>query len=109
MLIERVGYQSTKKKTINPLALQHIDNIIKRQFSSGVRLQELISIGIILTSIIPPLHSPNRDEKRSYTALLTWFYNNWDMINPILPMIQLRDENNQIINSQREMFDMLSK
>lgn len=101
--------KSTKKNSINHLALQHINNIIKQQFSSGVRLQELTSIAIVLTSIIPPLHSPNRDERRSYTALLTWFYNNWDMISPILPMIQLRDENNQVINSQREMFDMISK
>lgn len=79
-----------------------------QQFSSGVRLQELTSIAYILTSIIPLLNSPNRNEKRSYTALLTWFYNNWNMINPILPMIQLRDENNQIINYRREMIDMLS-
>lgn len=80
-----------------------------QQFSSGVRLQELASVALILSSIIPLLPSPDRNEKRSYTALLGWFYKFWDMICPILPMIQLRDENYSVINGRREILEMINK
>lgn len=98
-----------KKNCENSLALQHINNVIVQQFSSGVRLQELTSVAIILSSIIPLLPSPDRNEKRSYNALLGWFHKYWDMISPILPLIQLRDENNMVINQRRELLEMISK
>lgn len=94
---------------MNESSLQYINNVLIQQFSSGVRLQELTSVALILSSIIPLLPSPDRNEKRSYKALLGWFNRFWDLILPVLPMIQLRDENYQVINGRREILEMINK
>lgn len=76
-----------------------------QRFSSGVRLHELNSIATILSSILSGVKEPSRDEKRSFPLLIEWFHNNWELISPVLPCIQLRDENNQIIDGRREIFE----
>ncbi|KAK8892015.1 hypothetical protein M9Y10_029237 [Tritrichomonas musculus] len=112
ILTDKIISCSTNKKKhihISNTRLKYISDTLFQHFSSGVRLQELISIATILSFKIPLLRSPDRDEKRSYKALLIWFYNYWSLISPILPMIHLRDENNMVINGQRELLEMILK
>lgn len=73
-------------------------------FSSGFCLSELKAVSMILTTFFN-VPKPNRDEKRSSTLLLGWFINNWSLIEPFLPLIQLRDKNNRIIDGKREMIE----
>ena len=73
-------------------------------FSSGVCLYELKSISTILTSIFK-VPKPSRDQKRNSVLLLEWFIENWRYIEPVLPLIHLRDENNVVIDGTREMIE----
>lgn len=79
-------------------------HILKMNFSSGFCLSELKAVSMILTTFFN-VPKPNRDEKRSSTLLLGWFINNWSLIEPFLPLIQLRDKNNRIIDGKREMIE----
>lgn len=74
------------------------------KFSSGVCLSELKAISTILTDLFH-VPKPSRDQKRSTTLLLGWFIDNWLSIEPVLPFIQLRDENNVVIDGKREMIE----
>lgn len=76
-----------------------------RMFSSGVRLHELNSIATILSSLLSSVKEPSRDTKRSFPLLIQWFHDNWDLIYPVLPCIQLRDENDQVIDGKREIYE----
>lgn len=76
-----------------------------QMFSSGVRLHELNSIATILSSLLSGVKEPNRDTKRSFPLLIQWFHANWELILPVLPCIQLRDENNQVIDGRREIIE----
>lgn len=80
---------------------------LKWHFSSGIRLKELASISIILSSLVK-IQQPTRDEKRSFPLLLNWYSLNWHLIEPCLHMINLRDSSNQIINGRRELYDSFS-
>lgn len=79
-------------------------SILKWHFSSGIRLKELASISIILSSLIK-IPQPSRDERRSFPLLLNWYSANWILIEPLLPMINLRDSKDQIINGTRELYE----
>lgn len=76
-----------------------------QRYSSGVRLPELCSLAKILSSILLGVLEPTRDEKRSFQLLINWYHKYWDLIVPVLPFLQLRDENNQIIDGRRELID----
>ena len=79
-------------------------HILKMNFSSGFCLSELKAISTILTTFFK-VPKPSRDEKRNSTLLLGWFIHNWASIEPVLPLIQLRDENNRVIDGKREMVE----
>ncbi|OHT01664.1 hypothetical protein TRFO_31447 [Tritrichomonas foetus] len=66
-------------------------------YSSGVRLHELRSIAEILCQIVTTMKPPNREMKRSFPQLIGWYRSNWTTVSPLLPLIQLRDENGQVI------------
>lgn len=74
------------------------------KFSSGVTLTELRSVAevIVECSGIGP---PCRDAKRSFGLLLMWFRRNWAVIVPWLEIIQLRDENDCVVNGTREILE----
>lgn len=74
-------------------------------FSSGVRLHELNSIATIVSSLLSGVKEPNRDTKRSFPLLIQWFHDNWEQVYPMLSCIQLRDENNQVIDGRREIIE----
>lgn len=80
--------------------------ILIQTFSSGATLKELCSIAIILTRINPEIKEPCRDAKRNFPLLMEWYHYNWCLIYPILPFIQLRDENMNVINGERELLEM---
>lgn len=82
--------------------------VLIQTFSSGARLKELASIAIIISKIIPDIKEPSRDEKRNFPLLIGWYHDNWELVYPILPFINLRDENNEIIDGKRELMDMKS-
>lgn len=101
-------YKKNKKKKISYTSSYENSfeyRTLIQMFSSGVRLHELNSIATILSSLLSGVKEPNRDTKRSLPLLIQWFHDNWDQISPILPCIQLRDENNQVIDGKREIYE----
>jgi hypothetical protein len=72
------------------------------KFSSGVTLRELRSIAIVVSSMAK-LKPPSRDEKRNQNRLLQWFIDYWGFISPWLSIINLRDSDDRIIDSVREL------
>jgi hypothetical protein len=82
--------------------------ILRAKFSSGVTLKELGSVGVLLSSLLD-IAPPPRPARRSYVLLLKWFKERWSHILPILPFIQLRDDNDVPIDGQRELLDLLLK
>ncbi|OHT12037.1 hypothetical protein TRFO_18224 [Tritrichomonas foetus] len=92
------------KQPINPTIL----NEIYSHFSSGVTIQELKSIAMVLSSLVLNLPYPNRDEKRSLTGLFLYFQKNWDLIKPVIHLVKLRDENQFVIDGRRELYEMMT-
>lgn len=80
-----------------------------QKFGSGVRLPELISVAQILSLLSRSIPEPNREEKRSFQGLIGWFHTNWEIIEPLLPLVHLRDEYNQIIDGRREFIEKCLK
>lgn len=97
-----------KKQTIDCPDQSRVWTILKWHFSSGIRLKELASISIILSSIIK-IQQPTRDERRSFPLLLNWFSLNWMLIEPLLPIINLRDSSDQIIDGRRELYESFTQ
>jgi hypothetical protein len=67
-------------------------------------LGELKSIAAIL-SHITGFPGPSRDAKRSYILTIRWFKDNWRWVFPWLPLVQLKDAANRVIDGKREMKD----
>lgn len=83
---------------------------LMNQFSSGVTLPELFSIATIISSnLLLGLNRPGREEQRSFPLLIEWYQKNWPSICPVLPFIQLRDKNDQVINGRREIIEKCLK
>jgi hypothetical protein len=74
------------------------------KFSSGVTFSELKSIAALLASLAQ-ITPPSRDEKRHYFKLIKWFRDSWAVITPFITVMELRDQFNVPIDSQREMVD----
>jgi hypothetical protein len=72
------------------------------KFSSGVTLRELRSIAVLISSMAN-LKPPSRDEKRNQSKLLQWFIDYWGFVCPWLSLISLRDSDDRIIDSSREL------
>lgn len=70
---------------------------IQKQFTSQVRHAELKSIAQVLCDVCPRLRL-HRDAARDNRVLIKWFDDNWSQIQPIMPKIHLRDENEEIIS-----------
>ena len=77
---------------------------IKKQFSSGIRHSELLSIAFIVRHLtnVPEV---NRSCKRNFTCLIKWFSDNWENISKVIGRIVLLDEYSQPISGQRELID----
>ena len=78
--------------------------VLQVKFSSGVTLRELTSIARIL-SLLAGIPEPPRTCKRSFPNLIKWFIANWQRVSPFLPCVQLRDDNNEIIDGRRELIE----
>jgi hypothetical protein len=76
-------------------------HFLQAKFSTGVRLSELKSIAAILARITG-FPGPSRDAKRSYILTVKWFKDNWKWVLPWLPLVQLKDARNMVIDGQRE-------
>lgn len=83
------------------------------RFSSGVTVTELKSILEIVYLTVKqmympnecPLAKPKRNEKRTLRGILTYFSDNWRIVQPILNRIQLCDRDFRPINAEREMLE----
>jgi hypothetical protein len=64
---------------------------LKSTFRASLRHRELQSLGEVLVRefALPPL---NRDTQRSMAVMIKWFQDNWSAIEPILPAVQMLDE-----------------
>jgi hypothetical protein len=82
--------------------------VLKTKFSSGVTLKELRSIAVVV-SLMSGLLEPSREDKRSYVLMIKWFKDRWETVGPMLPFIHLRDANDRIIDSRRELIDKVMK
>jgi hypothetical protein len=92
---------ATVESSFEFLARQEFQ-ILQAQFSSGVRLPELRSIALVLSSIadLPP---PGRDAKRQLGLMVQWFVRHWNVVSCWLPFVTLRDEQGLPIDGRREL------
>ena len=75
--------------------------ILKHKFSSGVTHNELKSVALVLCQ-----HAGltlDRDATRDNRVLIKWFDENWDKLKDYIDKIQLKDQNDQVINYEREI------
>jgi hypothetical protein len=77
-------------------------------FGTGVRHKELCSIAQVITYYFP-ITKISRDAHRSFPVLIKWFQDNWQQIEPILPLITLMDADEKVINYERELQDRQMK
>jgi hypothetical protein len=82
---------------------------IRRQFSSGVRHHELLSVARVLCSLAEPTQLLSRAEMRSFPLLIRWFRDNWATIKPFFPLIHLCDGAGSTINFQRERRETMER
>lgn len=75
--------------------------ILVSKFSSGVTHSELKSIAQICCKFCKNL-TLDRDASRDNRVLIKWFEENWSIIQTIINDIHLRDDNEKIINLERE-------
>jgi hypothetical protein len=75
---------------------------LQMKFSSGIRLHELRSVAAIVSQMTQ-IEPPERRAKRSYPLLVKWFKDNWGCVAMVLPLIQLRDAKDRVIDGRREM------
>ena len=83
------------------------------RFSSGVTVTELVSVLEVVYDYAKkmympnecPLPKPKRNEKRTLRGILTYFSNNWQIVQPILNRTQLCDRDFRPINAEREMLE----
>ena len=69
-------------------------------------MKEIVCVAQVLSTFYN-VPGPNRDAKRSFALLLEWFHKNWSTIRPLLPKVNLLDENFKPINFQREILDSM--
>jgi hypothetical protein len=82
---------------------------LQLQFSSGVRHRELETVALILCSLNNQLPVPTRSERRSFALMIRWFETYWAKLEPILPLVALRDEFDEVINLKREQQETMVK
>lgn len=75
--------------------------ILKKKFSSGVTHSELKSVAQVCSYILEI--KIDRDAGRDNRVLIKWFDENWDKISKIIDKVHLRDDQEQLINQEREI------
>ena len=83
-------------------------NILQQHFSSGIRQSELASVAIVLSQQLQLTHL-SREAKRTFVPLIQWFHNNWAKIEPVLPFIQLFDDDLNPISGEVQKLKMKRK
>jgi hypothetical protein len=81
---------------------------LQARFSSGLRLGELRSLAVILSSLAG-IMPPGRGTQRQYILLVRYIRKHWARIAPVLPLVQLKDENDMLIDGRREMVERSMK
>ena len=76
-------------------------NFICKQFSCGITHHELLSIAQLISQQTGL--RLNRDESRDNRLLIKWYSDNWTKISPLISMIHIRDDQEQIIDLAREI------
>jgi hypothetical protein len=77
---------------------------LSARFSSGVTFKELRSVAQIISEC-GGIGRPSRDALRSFRLLLAWFRQNWAAVVPWLALVQLRDNNDCVIDGTREILE----
>jgi hypothetical protein len=74
---------------------------LTHHFSAGIRHRELCSIALVLSHCFG-FPTISRDARRSYPVLIKWFHDHWPSIEPVMPLVALRDEEDGIIDHHRQ-------
>jgi hypothetical protein len=69
-----------------------------------VRIRELVSVAEVIADL-GEIPAPRRAAKRHFHLLMDWYRQNWKTIGVWLPLVQLRDVNDVLINRHREVKD----
>jgi hypothetical protein len=75
---------------------------ITHRFSTGIRHRELCSIALVIVRYFG-VTKISRDARRSFPVLIKWFQDNWSEINPLIATMNLLDENEEVIDYDREL------
>jgi hypothetical protein len=81
---------------------------LNKQFGPLIH-REAIAIAQILHETIRGVPELSRDEGRFFPLTIKWFHDNFSIIEPILPYVQLLDANGQVIDGNRCEFEMQMK
>jgi hypothetical protein len=79
----------------------HAWNAITNTFGSGIRHRELVSVAIVIAAHFG-VARVSRDAQRSYPVLVKWFDDNWEAVGPVLHRVSLRDNEDRVIDRDRE-------
>lgn len=100
----------------NWVRLDLVTKIIEINYGGKVRLETLLEFAIYLTKLLNI--KLDRLAKRNRSALLCWFSENWDMINPYIHYIKrykhsiTKDQNKKIqynnVTENQDPFDLNS-
>lgn len=74
--------------------------VISQMFGAGVTHSELKSIALIICMHTTPQIKLDRDASRDNRVLLKWFTENWNIIQPHLKNITLRDSENKVLSGK---------
>jgi hypothetical protein len=81
---------------------------LRLSYGSGVTIKELSSLALVI-SLISKVPRPSRGARRTFGGLIEWYEVHWTAIEPLLPLIQLRDTSDSVIDGNREIFHLASQ
>jgi hypothetical protein len=76
--------------------------VLRQTFGRGITTNEIKSIAFIICDHCPPL-KVDRDAQRDGRVLIKWFQENLNVVQPQLANVELRDEDELVIDSRRDI------
>ncbi|KAH0794289.1 hypothetical protein GPJ56_001892 [Histomonas meleagridis] len=101
---EGIEAQRTRRRlnqdSISDVYETEVYKTIKKKFSSGITQKELKLVAQIICS--KTSLKLDREASRDKRVLIKWFIEHWDEIEPHIEHISIYDENDNIIDEDRE-------
>jgi hypothetical protein len=83
----------------------HVWLQLRIAYGSGVTVKELDSLSQVM-ALVAGISRPPREVRRIFRRLIKWYEANWSEIEPLLPIVRLRDPCGRVIDGSRELVDL---